>query len=96
MKKVKVKGALRTYMFSLLYVAMIAGINTGYFSVVAHPDRIFRRVKDWNDECNHCAWEIGIAAARNSVTIERNYSSMRRKNQYRQEFWDYISSTFYV
>lgn len=70
--------------------SMISGINTGYFSVVAHPDRIFRRVEVWDEECFHYAWEIGIAAARNSVAIERNYSSMRRKNQYRQEFWDYI------
>ena len=76
--------------------AMITGINTGYFSVVAHPDRIFRRVKVWNDECEHYAWEIGIAAAQNSVPVEKNYSSMNRKNQYREEFWDNVGEEIQV
>lgn len=76
--------------------AMIAGINTGYFNIVAHPDRIFRRVKVWNDECEHYAWEIGKAAARNFVPLEKNYSSMQRKNQYRDEFWKNIRKAMLI
>ena len=61
--------------------AMINGINTGYFDVVAHPDRIFRRCKDWTKTCNHIAYEIGVSAARASMPLERNFSSMQRKKQ---------------
>ena len=44
--------------------AMIYGIRTGYFDVVAHPDRIFRR-------CNHIAREIGVSAARQAMPLEK-------------------------
>ena len=73
--------------------AMINGINTGYFDVVAHPDRIFRRCKDWTETCNHIAYEIGVSAARASMPLERNFSSMQRKKQYREEFWDKIQDS---
>ena len=73
--------------------AMINGINTGYFDVVAHPDRIFRRCKDWTETCNHIAYEIGVSAARASMPLERNFSSMQRKKPYREEFWDKIQDS---
>lgn len=76
--------------------AMIKGINTGYFDVIAHPDRIFRRCKEWTEICKHIAYEIGVSASRMSMPLERNYSSMKRKRQYREEFWDTIQDTLSV
>ena len=67
--------------------AMIDGIKTGCFDVVAHPDRIFRRINTWTEECAYYAHEIIDTAICNFVSLERNYSSMQRKNQYRKEFW---------
>ena len=46
---------------------MIYGIRTGYFDVVAHPDRIFRRCREWTEGCNHIAREIGVSAARQAM-----------------------------
>lgn len=74
----------------LLADAMVKGIDTGYFDVVAHPDRIFRHVKNWSDEEDELAREIIVHAAERSLPLERNYSSMKRKNQFRPEFWDKI------
>ena len=76
--------------------AMIVGIGTGYFDVVAHPDRIFRRVREWDEECQQYAIRIKGTAVQNSVPIEKNYSSMRRKNQYREEFWDTVGEEIQV
>lgn len=70
--------------------AMINGIISGYFDVVAHPDRIFRRCKEWTEQCRDIAWEISVSAARQSMPLERNFSSKQRKKQYRKEFWDVV------
>lgn len=67
--------------------ATIEGISTGYFDVIAHPDRVFKRVKVWTDECKYLASEIKSMAYRMQIPLERNFASMNRKNQYRSEFW---------
>lgn len=72
--------------------AIIEGIDTGYFDVVAHPDRIFRRVKAWNDECNYYSSLIKEAAEKKMVPLEKNYSSIICKNLYRPEFWEDIEN----
>lgn len=71
--------------------ATVAGINTGYFDVVAHPDRVFRRVKEWSDECRSYAIGIIESAQKMNVYLEKNFSSMQRKRQYRKGFWDNVT-----
>lgn len=66
------------------------GIDTGYFDVVAHPDRIFRK-KVWDTSCDVVAKKIIETAKENNVLLEKNYSSMANENYYRNEFWNLAS-----
>ena len=66
--------------------AIIAGIKTGYFDVVAHPDRSFRRCKEWTTDMNNLSLEIITEAKKNNVFLERNYSSMKHKKHYWNQF----------
>ena len=64
------------------------GLATGYFHVVAHPDRTFRRRKVWDDELAEISRNIIEQAIKYGVVLEQNESSKRHKNQYWKEFWD--------
>ncbi len=70
--------------------AMVAGIKTGLFDVVAHPDRAFRRRLTWTDEESAIARKMIGTAVECGVYLEKNRASMKRKNHYRTEFWDLV------
>ncbi|MBQ0052599.1 MAG: histidinol-phosphatase [Treponema sp.] len=82
--------------FSGCGTAMIQGIKTGLFSVVAHPDRIFRRCKEWTPEMTGMAENIIKTAAENKVIMECNLSSYEkyvtktRSTYWRNEFWQLV------
>ena len=66
------------------------GDKAGVFDVVAHPDRIFRRIKRWDSEASELAKQIKECAARTEVALEKNISNMfekKRKHLYWHEFW---------
>jgi len=73
--------------------AIIQGIKSGFFSVVAHPDRIFRRCGNWTPEMNKIAEDIIRTAAENNLTLEKNLSSYEKyvtkthPSYWRNEFW---------
>lgn len=67
------------------------GIESGYFSVVAHPDRIFRRQKVWTDNMQKVADQVIEAAKLNNVVLEQNESSKRDKYHYWNEFWAQVT-----
>lgn len=67
--------------------AMMQGIESGLFQVAAHPDRIFRRIKKWDQNCKKRSKELIFLAKSKEVILEKNMSSMRHKNYYREEFW---------
>lgn len=67
--------------------AIVKGIETDLFDVVAHPDRSFRRCKGWNGELMNASYDVIAAAAKHQVLLEKNHSSMRRKNHYWEDFW---------
>lgn len=71
--------------------AVIEGMNTGLFQVVAHPDRAFRRIEKWNSDCANISKQVIDVALTNSVFLEQNLSSQRHKNYYRSEFWDLLT-----
>lgn len=72
--------------------AMVQGIETGFFQVAAHPDRMFCRCKEWNQEMMRASYAISNAVLKHSgMLLEQNYSSMERKRQYWQPFWDRAS-----
>ena len=67
--------------------AMVQGAKTGLFDVIAHPDRMFRRCKEWNAEMMNASYAVIYAASENHLYLEQNFSSMRRKKQYWDPFW---------
>ncbi len=76
--------------------AEIQGIRSGYFSVIAHPDRIYRRKKDWDDKCQTIADLIINTAIKNNVLLEQNEESKRHKNHYRNEFWSHVNDKYII
>lgn len=81
--------------------AIIQGIKTGLFSVVAHPDRIFRRCKEWTPEMTEVAVNIIRTAAENNIILECNLSSYEkyvtktRTSHWKNEFWDLVEKFNY-
>ena len=73
--------------------AIIQGINTRLFSVVAHPDRCFRYIDNWSHTENELAEQLIQAAIHNQVSLEQNESSKRKAGLYRPEFWNKLHST---
>lgn len=74
--------------YKVLGNAIIAGIKSGYFDFVAHPDRIFRRCKGWNADMEQVAANIIRTAVEYQIPLEQNESSRRQKRAYWPEFWD--------
>jgi HisJ family histidinol phosphate phosphatase len=69
--------------------AMIAGIKTNMFDVVAHPDRAFRRCKMPGPEEIRMAKQLIGAAAFNGVYLELNYESLR-DDMIWYDFWNLL------
>ncbi len=67
--------------------AIMQGIETGLFQVVAHPDRSFRYKGNWDLDCERISKEFFACVLNYPVMLERNISSMNTKNYYRNEFW---------
>lgn len=81
------KDRLTAEEFTMLGEATIDGMATGYFDVVAHPDRIFKRCKAWTIEMQEMSEKIIDAAIKYHIPLEQNHSSMRHKRHYWSEFW---------
>lgn len=58
--------------------------------MIAHPDRAFRRVKEWTSELTDLSNKIIQKAMDHNIGIEKNYRSMRQENQFREEFWKLV------
>ena len=82
------KERLQVDEYTVLGDAMIAGMKTGCFKIVAHPDRIFRRQKIWTLEMEAVAVRVIDAAVKYGLPLEKNCSSMRHKHHYWKEFWE--------
>lgn len=67
--------------------AEISGMNSGYFQVIAHPDRIFRRQKYWTKDMQIMTDRLIHTAREHCVLMEQNESSKRHKHHYWKEFW---------
>lgn len=76
--------------------AIVQGMKTGLFSVVAHPDRIYRRCKQWTSEMVEVAEKIIKTAVETNTILERNLSSYEkfvaktRPSFWKNEFWDLV------
>lgn len=84
------KDKLEMNEFRALGRAEVAGIRSGYFDVVAHPDRIFRRCKQWTPEMDAIADRIIAEAIKKDIPLELNMHSIRCKGHYWKQFWDKV------
>ena len=73
-----------------LMEGQITGAESGFFDVIAHPDRLFKRERRWTDEMSKMAAYFIDEAANKGLTIEKNLASMRHKRQYWKEFWELV------
>ena len=72
--------------------AIVAAIKSGLFDGVAHPDRIFRRRKIWDEDSDHIANEIVTEAWRANIPLEINESSLMQEHQFWPEFWSWTTT----
>lgn len=68
--------------------AEIEGMKTGFFTVIAHPDRGFKRCRQWTEKMDAVSRQIIDIAVQNNVILEQNAASIEKKNNYRPEFWN--------
>lgn len=76
--------------YAALGEAIVRGIKSGYFGIVAHPDRIFRRKKAWDEGMQKVAEEIIRTAYVRIVPLEVNLVSLGARRQFWLEFWDLV------
>ena len=60
----------------------VLGILSGYFKVVAHPDRCFRRQTLWTEKAERLSKDIIKAAVDHNIPLEKNISSIRVTERY--------------
>ena len=78
---------------------IVAGMESGLFDVIAHPNQIFRRKKQWDSESIELSRQIKECAVHTGVVLEKNISNMfekKRKHLYWQEFWRALSGEIKV
>lgn len=76
--------------------AEIAGVESGYFSCVAHPDRGYRYLKNGEKSDAALAKELIAAAKAHQIPLERNISSMEKNWFYQERFWDFCDADYLV
>jgi len=72
--------------------AITEGLNTGYFDVLAHPDRMCMRYGKIDDTVIPFIRKVSDAANNKGVFLEKNYSSMFREHNYFDSFWNHIGN----
>ena len=70
--------------------AMIRGMESGMFEVIAHPDRMFTGEPEWTKAMDDLSRRIIECACRNNVKLEKNLESVKRGVSYWEEFWDLV------
>lgn len=84
------KGVLDAEEYKGIARAIMQGADTGYFNIIAHPDRMFRKCKEWTPEMENISRDVIQVALDKSITLEQNLSSMERSNQYWLQFWNMV------
>ena len=74
--------------YKLLGEAIIQGMKSGHFDMIAHPDRIYRRRKEWDDDMANMAERIISLAFDNNIPLEQNEASKIDKHHFWEEFWE--------
>lgn len=82
------KERLKSEEYKALMGALIEGICSGKFNVVAHPDRSFRRCKKWTDEMSDLSEKLIDKAKEHNMPLEINMHSLEDKPHFWPEFWE--------
>ena len=77
-------------------INMCQAIETGLFQVIAHPDRCYKREKEWSDNLERYSKELIELAEKNDIILEKNLQSMIRKGNYWNEFWELVPDTIKI
>ena len=81
----------RTGEYKGICEAVVSGIETGLFAVAAHPDRAFKRKKEFPESGEQECLSVIQAAGKKGVLLEQNYASICRKRNFRLEFWALVT-----
>lgn len=76
--------------------AELSGVESGYFSGVAHPDRSYRYLKPGETADVGLAKELIVAAREHHIPLERNLSSMETGQFYPEMFWKHCPDDYLV
>ena len=76
--------------YKLLGKAIVQGAKTGYFDVIAHPDRIFRRCSEWDSDMEKISTDIIRTAAEMDIPLETNLLSAESPKNYKRQFWKLV------
>lgn len=68
--------------------AVVQGIESGFFDAVAHPDRCFRKRREWSPELEELSIRIINSAVKADIPLEINRSSQRSRFFFWPEFWE--------
>ena len=79
---------ISVYEYDGLSRALIMGMDTGYFNVIAHPDRMFRECREWTPEMDKISTILINKAIDKNIILEQNLSSMENEYQYWTQLWD--------
>ena len=80
-----------SYEYDGLSRALIMGMDTGYFNVIAHPDRMFRECREWTPEMDKISTIVINKAIDKNIILEQNLSSMEKEYQYWTQLWDKVT-----
>ncbi|MDE6220853.1 MAG: PHP domain-containing protein [Lachnospiraceae bacterium] len=87
------RGELQKKEAGGLCKAVMAGMKTGLFQVIAHPDRMFRYCGSWDKGMEQMSEELIKTALKYEITLEQNLSSIKTADYYRHEFWDLVPAS---
>ena len=78
-------------LFPRLAESLIDGMESGLFSIVAHPDRVFKTQHSWSTQMKSLSDIIIKSAIEKNILLEINEESKRRRRYYWKEFWDSLA-----
>lgn len=76
--------------------AELEGVESGYFSGIAHPDRSYRYLKPGEEADIGLVKELIAAASEYHIPLEKNISSMEANWYYPEIFWKYCTDDYLV
>lgn len=86
----------KEYRLNGIMEAQIKGIESGFFKVIAHPDRCFRDMNFWNPKMEQLSKKFVKAADKHHIILEKNLSSMKKEKEYWSEFWNLVPTSIGV